>query len=98
MGKFSDPNYYLLKQYFDVLVAQRTGTDKSYLIGPNKTVVADGGLYTILYEDHPTRGYVGHRFIIESITGNRFKMEYQGLESKFSQLIHYLIHLLLLLN
>jgi hypothetical protein len=82
MGKFSDPNYYLLKQYFDVLVAQRTGTDKSYLIGPNKTVVADGGLYTILYEDHPTRGYVGHRFIIESITGNRFKMEYQGLENE----------------
>jgi hypothetical protein len=83
MGKFSDPNYYLLKQYFDVLIPTRTGTDKSYLIGPNKTIVSDGGVYTILYEDHPTRGYVGHRFSIDSITGNRFIMTYEGLESSF---------------
>lgn len=81
MGKFSDPNYKLLKDYFDILVAERTGTDKSYLIGPNKTVVSDGGVYTILYEDHPDRGYVGHRFTIDSITGNRFKMTYQGVEN-----------------
>jgi hypothetical protein len=84
MGKFSDPNYKLLKDYFDILVAVRTGTQKSYLIGPNKTIVSDGGLYTILYEDHPTRGYVGHRFIIQEIAGNRFKMKYEGLESTFS--------------
>jgi hypothetical protein len=73
-----------LKDYFDVLVATRSGTQKSYLLGPNKTVVSDGGLYTILYENHPERGYVGHRFIIKEIDGNRFKMEYGGLESTFS--------------
>ena len=84
MGKFSDPNYKLLKDYFDILVAVRTGTDKSYLIGPNKTVVSEGGLYSILYENHDTRGYVGHRFKIKEITGNRFKMTYEGLESTFS--------------
>lgn len=83
MGKFSDPNYKLLKDYFDILVAVRTGTDKSYLIGPNKTVVSDGGLYTVLYEDNPDRGYVGHRFVIHEIDGNRFKMRYVGLESHF---------------
>ena len=56
MGKFSDPNYKLLKDYFDILVAVRNGTQKSFLIGPNKTVVSEGGLYTILYEDNPDRG------------------------------------------
>ena len=84
MGKFSDPNYKLLKDYFDILVAVRTGTQKSCLIGPNKTVVSEGGLYSILYEDHPDRGYVGHRFKIKEIDGNRFKMTYEGLESTFS--------------
>lgn len=84
MGKFSDPNYKLLRDYFDILVAVRSGTQKSYLLGPNKTVVSDGGLYTILYENHPDRGYVGHRFIIKEIDGNRFKMTYDGLESTFS--------------
>lgn len=84
MGKFSDPNYKLLKDYFDILVAVRSGTQKSYLLGPNKTVVSDGGFYTILYENHPERGYVGHRFSIKEIDGNRFKMEYGGLESTFS--------------
>lgn len=84
MSKFSDPNYHLLKSYFDILVAVRSGTQKSYLLGPNKTVVSDGGLYTILYENHSERGYVGHRFAIKEIDGNRFKMEYGGLESTFS--------------
>lgn len=82
--KFSDPNYYLLKQYFDVLVAERNGTDKSVLLGPGKTVVSNGGLYSILYENNADRGYVGHRFKIKEITGNRFKMTYEGLESTFS--------------
>jgi len=58
MGKFSDPNYKLLKDYFDILVAVRTGTQKSYLLGPNKTVVSEGGIHTILYENNPNRGYV----------------------------------------
>lgn len=86
MTKFSDPNYYLLKEYFDILIAtgNRVGTDKSYLIGPNHTVVSQGDFYTILYEDHPDRGYVAHRFSIDEITGNRFKMTYIGLESTFS--------------
>ncbi|MHA1420449.1 MAG: hypothetical protein ACTSPO_16150, partial [Candidatus Heimdallarchaeaceae archaeon] len=30
------------------------------------------------------RGYVGHRFVIKEIDGNRFKMNYEGLESTFS--------------
>ena len=84
MGKFSDPNYKLLKDYFDILVAVRTGTQKSFLIGPNKTVVSEGGLWSILYENNATRGYVGHRFKIVEIDGNRFKMTYEGLESTFS--------------
>ena len=84
MGKFSDPNYKLLKDYFDILVAVRTGSQKSFLIGPNKTVVSEGGLWSILYENNATRGYVGHRFKIAEIDGNRFKMTYEGLESTFS--------------
>jgi len=84
MGKFSDPNYKLLKSYFDILVAERVGTQKSVLIGPNRTVVSQGGVYTILYEDNSDRGYVGHRFKIKEIVGNRFKMTYEGLESTFS--------------
>lgn len=81
--KFSDPNYYLLKSYFDILVAERTGTGKSYLLGPGHTIVSQGGLYTVLYEDNPSYGYVGHRFKIKEIVGNRFKMTYEGLESTF---------------
>lgn len=84
MGKFSDPNYKLLSDYFDILVAVRSGSQKSFLIGPNKTVVSEGGLWSILYEDNATRGFVGHRFKIKEITGNRFKMTYEGLESTFS--------------
>ena len=49
MGKFSDPNYKLLSDYFDILVAVRAGNQKSFLIGPNKTVVSEGGLWSILY-------------------------------------------------
>ena len=39
---------------------------------------------SILYEKHDTRGFVGHRFKIVEVDGNRFKMTYEGLESTFS--------------
>lgn len=84
MAKFSDPNYQILKEYFDVLVAERDGNQKSYLLGPCHTIVSNGGFASILYEKNAERGFVGHNFKIKEIDGNRFKMTYEGLESTFS--------------
>ena len=43
MSKFSDASYDILKTYFDVIKTPRTGTDNSYILGQNHTIVADGG-------------------------------------------------------
>ena len=78
MSKFSDPNYQLLERYFDILVNRTTGTQRSFLAGPRQSIWADGGVFTVLYEKDSTYGFVGKKFLIQEIDGNRFKMEYQG--------------------
>jgi len=78
MGKFSDSNYQLLERYFDILVNRTTGTQRSFLAGPRQSIWADGGVFTVLYEKDSTYGFVGKKFLIQEIDGNRFKMEYQG--------------------
>ena len=83
MARFSDPNYYLLSNYFSDVLSTTPGNN-SYIIGPKHTISSTGGLYEVLYEESTDRGFVGHRFKILEIDGNRFKMHYEGLESTFS--------------
>ena len=83
MPKFSDSNYDILKTYFTE-VMEGTGTPDSWLLGPKKGIVGGGGVYEILWEDNPQRGFVAHRFIIQDISGNSFNMLYDGLVSTFS--------------
>jgi len=78
MGKFADPSYTILKTYFEKILAGRTGTDNSYLIGPESSVASEGGVYTQLYELKPVEGFIGHNFQIVSVTGNNFVFEYSG--------------------
>ena len=83
MSKFSDSNYELLSTYLDAVRTISSGNNSAYVIGPKKSLMSEGG-YITLYENSPTKGYVGHNFSITEIDGNRFKMQYQGLESTFS--------------
>ncbi len=85
MGKFSDPNYDLLQRYFNVLKSRETGTQLSYIAGPKRGIWADGGAFTVLYENNATKGFVGHKFLIKEIDGNRFKMEYKGVFQDFKK-------------
>ena len=75
MGKFSDPNYDLLRRYFSILVSRATGTQQSFLAGPKRSIWVDGGAFSILYENDPVQGFVGHKFLIKAINGNMFNME-----------------------
>ena len=84
MTRFADPNYQILLEYFTKFVKTATGSQHSYLIGPNRTVASLGGVDTTLYEKTIDRGFVGHKFKLVEIEGNRFKMKYNGLESTFS--------------
>ena len=83
MSKFSDSNYELLSTYLDAVRTISSGNNSAYVIGPKKSLMSEGG-YITLYENSPTKGYVGHNFSITEIDRNRFKMQYQGLESTFS--------------
>ena len=76
--KFADPSYTILKEYFDEILVSRTGTYKSYVIGPKSGLVSEGGRYTQLYELNPTQGFIGHNFQIISVTDNNFVFEYFG--------------------
>lgn len=85
MAKFSDSNYNILEEYFSTIIGDSSlGPSDSWLLGPKTGVLADGGAAEVLYEDNPTRGFVAHKFIIQSIDGNRFIMTYDSLVSTFS--------------
>jgi len=84
MAKFSDSNYEILKDYFTEVIGEGTGLPDSWLLGPKKGIIGDGGVYEILWEDNPQRGFVAHKFIIQDIDGNSFNMAYAGLVSTFS--------------
>jgi len=86
MGKFSDPNYDLLQRYFNTSsIGRQTGTQLSFIAGPRSGIWTDGGAFTVLYENNPTKGFVGHKFLIQAIDGNRFEMEYKGVYSDFKK-------------
>ena len=84
MPKFSDSSYDILKDYFDAVTGEGVGLGDSWLIGPTKGIIGEGGVSEILWEDNPQRGFVAHRFIIQDIDGNSFNMLYDGLVSTFS--------------
>lgn len=84
MGKFTESSYTILRTYFDEILVPRSGTDNSYLIGPKSGIVSDGGVYTILYELDPVKGFVGHNFKIVSISGNTFTFDYNSILSQHS--------------
>jgi len=84
MAKFSDSNYDILKTYFTEVIGAGTGIPDSWLLGPKKGIVGEGGVYEILWEDNPQRGFVAHKFIIQDIDGNSFNMLYGGLVSTHS--------------
>lgn len=84
MAKFTDSNYQILLEYFTNFVKVATGPQQSYLIGPNRTFASLGGVDTTLYENTSDKGFIGHKFKIVEIEGNRFKMSYNGLDSTFS--------------
>ena len=77
MAKFSDSNWSILNEYFGIMSSTRTGTDDSYLISPEHMIMTEGGKYVELYEDSDDYGYIGHRFIPSSISGNIFKFVHQ---------------------
>lgn len=81
MGKFSESNYNILNKYFNAINTPNIGSDGSYLIGPNKTIVAKSGLTTHLYEKKETGEFIGYKFKIYEISGNNFKFVYSGLVS-----------------
>ena len=84
MAKFSDSSHKILDEYFTVLNTPRTGTDNSYVLGPRKTIVSEGSGNEVVLYQFVDGQYVGHRFLIQSITGNNFKFQYRGKESSFS--------------
>ena len=81
MAKFSDSNWAILNEYFGVMTSNRSGSDDSYLLTPNHTIVTDGGTYVELYENTDDYGYIGHNFKSVSIEGNIFKFTYEGVSS-----------------
>jgi len=81
MAKFSDSSYDILKTYFDILTAERSGTFDSTIQGQNHGIWANGGVYTVLYARNSDGNYIGHRFIITSIDGNNFRFGYHGRET-----------------
>lgn len=87
MTKFSDSSHNILSTYFDVLLTPRTGTQNSYLAGQRKTIFAKGGLDTTLYQKNDDGDFIGHKFLIQTITGNNFKFQYQSQVSVHSEAI-----------
>ena len=49
MAKFSDSNYDILKTYFTEVIGAGTGIPDSWLLGPKKGIVGEGGVYEILW-------------------------------------------------
>lgn len=76
MSKFSDSSHYILKTYFDQLLDPRTGTHNSFLSGQRKTIWADGGLNTTLYQKNDSGDYIAHKFLIQSVSDDNFIFTY----------------------
>jgi hypothetical protein len=76
MSKFSDSSHYILSTYFNQLLDPRTGTHNSFLSGQRKTIWADGGLNTTLYQKNDSGDFVAHRFLIQSISEDNFIFSY----------------------
>ncbi len=84
MAKFSESSHNILEEYFDILGTTRTGTDNSYVLGKRKTIVSKGSGSEIILYQLVDGAMSGHRFLIQSITGNYFKFQYRGKESKYT--------------
>ena len=85
MVKFSDSSHNILKEYFDVLITPRTGTQNSFIQGQRRTISAQGGLDTTLYQKNDNGDFVAHRFLVQSIEDDNFKYQYIGQLSDHSE-------------
>lgn len=88
MGRFSDSSYNILETYYDtILDTVADGSQSSYLAGPKRSISADGGIGTILYQKTSDGDYVAHKFKIQDIKGNNFRFSYEGMVSTHSEAV-----------
>ena len=84
MAKFAESSHNILEEYFDILNTPRTGAYNSYVLGKRKTIVAEGGGSDVILYQLVDGAMSGHRFLIQSITGNDFKFQYRKKESEYT--------------